>query len=580
MLSNQEQWLVNRAKYGQHRMTCPWCTPTRKNKTEECLAVLREDTAIKYQCHHCDAHGLIRLTERSPVIRLVNPVEKKQESKPLSAFEKIDDRHIEWLSERGISASTAHAYNLIGEEIGGQAVVGFPYFNPEGGVVAVKKRFTNEKKFLCSGSPSSFFGIRHIKKGDDLIIVEGEMDVLAMAEAGIKAISIPNGASMKVTEGKLDPAEDTKFKFLWSAKEYIDAAKRVIIATDMDVPGEAVAEELARRVGKEKCWRVSFPEGVKDANELLLKGGKEAVKRVTDAAEAWPVEGLYDANHFENSVWELFEKGIGRGESTGYESVDEIYTIVPGQVTIVTGIPSSGKSEFIDQIMVNMSTNKGWKFGICSFENEPRLHIAKLIAKRVGRPFFKGYHERMTETEYRAAYSHIQEHFAFVHQDDGGLANLDSILDRLRVAVLRYGIRGAIIDPYNFISRDARNSSETEWISDMLTKVKAFAMGHGIHIWFVAHPTKLQRNADGRIPVPGGYDISGSAAWFAKADCGLTVHREKDDPHVGQIHVWKCRFSWVGKQGQTNLIYDIATTRYREMQLDDQPFESKEEFKL
>ena len=332
MLSNQEQWLVNHTKYGQHRYICPWCSPTRRKKTEECLSALRDETSIKYQCHHgeCGAHGLVKLSDRSPnVIKLVQPVEKKQPAKALTEFESIDDRHIEWLSDRGISSSTAHAYNLIGQEIGGQAVVGFPYFNPEGGVVAVKKRFTNEKRFLCDGSPNSFFGIRHLKKGDDLVIVEGEMDVLAMAEAGIKAISIPNGASMKVTEGKLDPAEDTKFKFLWSAKEYIDAAKRVIIATDMDVPGEAVAEELARRCGKEKCWRVRFPEGIKDANELLLKGGKDAVKKATDAAEAWPVEGLYDANHFENSVWELFEKGIGRGESTGYESVDEIYTIVP-----------------------------------------------------------------------------------------------------------------------------------------------------------------------------------------------------------------------------------------------------------
>lgn len=583
MISSQEQWLVNHAEYGQHRYICPWCSPTRKKKTDTCLSALRDDTSIKFQCHHgdCGVTGLIRLTDRPPA-RLVLPVEKKQPSRPLNEFERVDDRHLEWLDKRGISAKVAHEYNLIGQDIGGQAVVGFPYFNPEGGVVAVKKRFTGEKKFLCDGSPSSFFGIKHIKKGDDLVIVEGEMDVLAMAEAGIKAVSIPNGASMKVTEGKIDPTEDTKFKFLWSAKEYIDAAKRVVIATDMDLPGEAVAEELARRVGKEKCWRVKFPEGVKDANELLLKGGTEAIRKATETAEAWPVEGLYDASYFEGAVWELFEKGLGKGDSTGYDNVDEFYTIVPGQVSIVTGIPSSGKSEFIDQVMVNMASNRGWKFGICSFENEPRLHIAKLIAKRVGKPFFKGFHQRMDQHEYKAAYSFIQDHFAFVHQDDGGLANLDSILDRLRVAVLRYGIRGAVIDPYNFISRDNRSSSETEWISDMLTKVKAFAMGHGIHIWFVAHPTKLQRNADGRIPVPGGYDISGSAAWFAKADCGVTVHREKDDPHVAQIHIWKCRFSWVGKQGQANLIYDIATTCYREMQQDDQPFEERDkgEFKL
>jgi hypothetical protein len=121
-------------------------------------------------------------------------VEKKQPAKLISDYDSIEDRHLEWLSDRGISSSTAHTYNLIGMDVGGQAVVGFPYFNPEGGVVAVKKRFTGEKKFLCDGSPSSFFGIRHIKKGDDLYIVEGEMDVLALAEAGIKAVSIPNGA--------------------------------------------------------------------------------------------------------------------------------------------------------------------------------------------------------------------------------------------------------------------------------------------------------------------------------------------------------------------------------------------------
>lgn len=583
-LSNQESWLVSNAKHGQHRYKCPWCSADRKKKNEISLAAFRDDTHIKYQCHHseCDAHGLIRLNAREPR-RIEQPVEAKVVAKPRNQFEDIEDRHLEWLGTRGISMATAYSYELIGLDMFDQPVVGFPYFDKKGNVVAVKKRFTREKRFQCEGSPTSFFGIKHLKKGDDIVIVEGEMDVLAMAEAGISAVSIPNGAPMKVTEGKIDPKEDTKFKFLWDAKEFIDAAQRVVIATDMDAPGDAVAEEIARRVGKGKCWRVRFPEGSKDANDMLLKEGKDGIRRCLTEAEAWPVEGLYDAYRFEETVWELYDKGAGRGESTGYANVDELYSIVPGQVTIVTGIPSSGKSEFIDQIMVNMAENKDWKFGICSFENEPRLHIAKLISKRVRKPFFKGYHQRMDINEYQAAYSFVQDHFAFVHQDDGGLASLDSILDRLRIAIMRFGIRGAVIDPYNYISRDNRNSSETEWISDMLTKVKAFAMGHGVHIWFVAHPTKLQRNADGRIPVPGGYDISGSAAWFAKADCGLTVHREKEEPHVAQIHVWKCRFSWVGKQGQANLVYDIGSTRYNEMQMDDLPEQrrsQKEEFQL
>jgi twinkle protein len=562
-----EQWLINRSRFGQHRLECPWCGPTRRKKGESTLSYNRDDTSIKYTCHHCGVSGLVIVERRAPVqIEEKKPILRKKRED----FGDISDPQIGWLSGRGISVSTAGRYELIGDEIFGKPIVGFPYYDEKGNVVAVKQRYVEDKRFTCWQSPQSFFGLKHIKKGDDLVIVEGEMDVLALAEAGVNAISVPNGAPMKVHDGRIDPAEDNKFKFLWAAKEYLDAAKRIVIATDADVPGEALAEEIARRIGKERCWRVKFPEGIKDSNDYLLREGKEALKKAVEGAEPWPVRGLYDAEHFRAQVEELYTKGIGRGESTGYNNVDEFYTIVEGQITIVTGIPSSGKSEFIDQLMINLASSRGWKFGICSFENEPRLHIAKLMSKRSRHPFFEGYHKRMDQFDFRASFDFINDHFTFVHQDDGSLADLDSILDRLRVSVLRHGIRGAVIDPYNFINRDRSDKSETEWISDMLTKVKAFAMAHGIHIWFVAHPTKLQRNADGKIPPPGGYDISGSAAWFAKADCGVTVHREKEEPHVTQVHIWKCRFSWVGKQGEARLVYDVGTTCYTEVQQDDQ----------
>jgi twinkle protein len=119
--------------------------------------------------------------------------------------------------------------------------------------------------------------------------------------------------------------------------------------------------------------------------------------------------------------------------------------------------------------------------------------------------------------------------------------------------------------------------SETEWISHMLTQLRVFAQGYGIHIWFVAHPTKMMRGADGKVPAPRGYDISGSAAWFAKADIGLTVHRP--DPAkspVSEVICWKCRFSWIGKQGQTPLVYNVASSSYSETSEiagdDDDPF--------
>ena len=565
-LSNEELWVAHRASEGQQRLTCPWCSPTRKKKSDTCLSVYRDGGTIKYNCHHgdCGVHGLFRVGDATRGPMRLNIVKKKPEE-----FDSIDDRHIEWLSSRGISVNTAKSYGLIADEVYGDPVIGFPYYDADGNVVAVKKRWLSEKKFICWQSPQSFFGIRHLKKGDDLIVVEGEGDVLAMAEAGIKAVSVPNGASMKVKEGRIDPEEDTKFKFLWAAKEYIDAAKRILIATDADAPGEALAEEIARRVGKERCWRITFPSGLKDANEVLVNAGKDALKKATEEAAPWPIEGICDAEHFRDKVWDIYEKGIGKGESTGYESVDELFTVVPGQVTIVTGIPSAGKSSFLNQIFVNMAEKSHWKFGLCSFENEPRLHIAQLAAIRAGKPFFDGPYQRMDKHEYEAAFSFIQEHFIFLWQDGSGLTSIDSILDRFRIAVMRYGIRGALIDPANFVSRDSRDMSETEWISAMLTKVKVFAMSYGVHIFFVAHPTKMQRSADGRIPPPGGFDVAGSAAWFAKTDCGITIHREKDAPNITQFHVWKCRYSWIGKQGQTNLVYHPATMRYYESQEDE-----------
>lgn len=554
------------------RIPCPFCSHLRERQNQRIpvMVVTPTDGGVTYCCHHCNAKG--RVSMDNAVAKNVIPIEKPVQRKNPAELPALGAEHLAWLKqERGISEKVAKDFGLFATEQFFPALdarapaVGLPYFDKDGQIVSAKYRAINGKAFTCWQSPPSFFGVQRMKPGDDFVIVEGEMDALAMAEAGIKAVSVPNGAPTKVVDGKITPADDHKFKFLWASKELIDKAKRVVIAVDSDEPGTALAEEIARRVGRDKCWRVNFPEGMKDANDVILKEGPQFLAKLVKKAEPWPVAGLYDANHFAAQIHELFTDGIGRGTSTGYVNVDELYTIVPGQVTVVTGIPSSGKSEFIDQIMVNIAEMENWTFGICSFENEPRLHIAKLLSKRVRKPFFQGKMPRMQRHEMEAALSWLNDHFTFLWQEDGGLADLDSILERLRVAILRYGIRGAVIDPYNFIDRP-RDVSETEWISTMLTKVKAFAMAHGVHLWFVAHPTKLMRGHDGKLPVPKGYDISGSAAWFAKADIGLTVHRVPDEfPLEAQIHIWKCRFSWVGKQGETKLYYDVSSTRYNDL---------------
>tara|TARA_R110000782_G_scaffold4231_1_gene14958 strand:- start:1724 stop:2416 length:693 start_codon:yes stop_codon:yes gene_type:complete len=209
--------------------------------------------------------------------------------------------------------------------------------------------------------------------------------------------------------------------------------------------------------------------------------------------------------------------------------------------------------------MINMAQKSHWKFAICSFENPPHFHIAKLAEKIIGKPFFDGPNQRISNEELDTAIDFIDKHFVFLDQKDGVVSSIDSIIDRAKQAVLRLGVRGLVIDPYNYIEQDG--TEEHISISAMLTKVTTFCKAHGIHCWFVAHPAKVYPKEDGTYPVPKGMSISGSAAWFAKADLGITVHRTDDDV---EVHCWKCRFKWVGKQGVTNLNYDLLSGRYSE----------------
>lgn len=478
-----------------------------------------------------------------------------------------------FLKSRGIRAETAKKLGVKSAQHYIQALgtttdcVVFPYLN-KGQEYAAKIRSTQGKGFSSNGAPATLWNLQNFTSGDWLIICEGEMDAMTLVEAGYDgATSIPLGAVLKVAEG-FNPEDDTKFRFVWEAKDHIDKASRVVICCDGDGPGQAASEEIARRIGKDRVWTVEYPEGCKDANDVWLQHGQEGIDRLISECKPWPISGLYDSSHFFDQLDDIYDQGMGRGESTGYPSVDALYSVSAGMLTIVTGHPSSGKSEFVDQIMVNLAQSKGWNFAIASFENEPRLHIAKLISKYVRKPFFQDSGERLSPDELTLGKEFVQLHFSFIYQADGSMASLDSVLERMKVAVMRHGVRGAVIDPYNYIQKP-NDVSETEWVSVMLSKVRLFAQAHGMHIWFVAHPAKMMRNAEGKVPPPKGYDISGSAAWFAKADHGLTIHRP--DPVrsvVSEVHSWKSRFSWLGKQGMASLIFSTSSSSFFELDAD------------
>jgi len=568
MLSSAQEdikhWAIGRP-IGHYRRLCPFCSHTRVKKHERCLSVEVKDNRAIYICWHgdCGEKGVVLFEEKKA--ERPAPMVQRTTGAVKHISHTLDTFALDWLKKRGISEATAKTFKVVAAQAffpaikRNTAAVAFPYIDNDR-VVGHKVRSVEDKANVCDRPLTTLCGLHCVDMEEEasLTICEGEPDMLAMGEAGVlNATSVPNGASSFTANNK-EGDDQTVFGFLWSAKDIIDKAKKVYIATDNDAPGEKLADELARRIGRHKCWKVEYPDGCKDANDTLLRHGGEVLKACVDTAKPWPVAGLYEAETFFPQVRELFTNGYGERVKTGISDLDEYYSIEKGMLTVVTGIPANGKSTFVDQLMLNAARLHGSTFAVCSFENPIHVHIAKLSEMLVGKHFFQSDLPGpvMEEDELEGALPFIHRHFKFMQQEDGAKADIESIIERIKTAVFRWGVRGAVIDPYNYIQRPKSAESETQWIDDVLTRIRLLAQAYDLHIWFIAHPTKLVSDSEGNYPPPRGYSISGSGSWYSKADFGLTVHRERNLPGVVRIINWKTRWHWLGKEGEVSLLWD------------------------
>lgn len=536
---------------------CPKCSHlrSRRNQNTKCLSINTETGA--YKCHHphCDHQGYLNDNGEMP----------KHVAKLKPKVKLPDGDMPEWASmifkSRGISPEVLKRNNI---KANNREII-FPYYR-EGQVVNAKYRSRDKKFRQEAGADKIFYGLDDIPKynGPDgsveVIIVEGEFDKLALNEATYwNVISVPDGAPDVKTKNY-----PSKFSYIDNCLDELAHVDKFVIAVDDDPAGKLLETELIRRLGPEKCFIATWPEGCKDANDALKKDLFDCVNAI-DGAKAVPVSGIFD---FE-SVRELNEKlyyedGRDGGELTGWQNIDSLYTVRPGEVTVVTGIPSHGKSEFIDALMCNIAMEKHWRFATFSPENHPiELHCSKLQQKFIGKPFSKSYAGHMRPDEFEKSKEWLQEHFYFIAPDDNELT-VDKILEKAKICVQRHGIQGLSIDPWNEIDHTRPvGMTETDYISVALAKIRRFARTYKCHVWVIAHPTKLPKEVNGKYACPTPYDIAGSANFRNKADNCLAVYRDlEDDSKAVEIHVQKVRFREIGRVGVGQLYYCKDSGRY------------------
>lgn len=535
----------------QSRTICPVCSNQRTKSTEKILSVKLDGDSAVYNCHHCSVHGVVSLGLSTPVVKA-------------NGTRVLEPAQLDYLERRGISVEVAESCGLIAGNVYIKSrrkealCFGFPYTNVDG-TTAVKWR-DGAKNFSQTGAARSLWRIEEWG-GGDLIICEGELDSVSFAAAGIFATSVPNGAPAS----RVEDLDSQKFSYLWDSKETLKRADRIILAVDADAPGSLLAEEIARRVGKARCWRAVYPASCKDANDVLVQFGADGLRNVLEDATPWPVSGLRNVSEYRAAAMDLYLSGMDRGVGVGIPSFDALYKTNPQSLTIITGIPGSGKSAFVTWLSVCLAKQSGWNCAVFSAECASEIHLLQLAAVYMGKPFDgRG---KMTAVELEEAMNWISTRFVFIDESESSVA---SILERAQASVLRNGVRLLIVDPYNFLSRAEDGVGA---INETLVALKTFCVEHSIACWLVAHPTKMHRDNSGEMPVPGLYDCSGSAGFANSSDAFLSIARVASGKTL--VRNSKARYPWIGKLGDVILDFDYRTGSFtgRNDEQDDDTFD-------
>lgn len=548
---------VNAARGGgtEVKTTCPKCSHTRKKATQKCLNVNLE-TGV-WHCWHCEWSG--KAEDANAKYQRITSDRPKAYVKPQVPTTSMSASALAWFEARGITQAVIDRNGVTTAKVFmpqlGAEVIAIAYPYRRGGEVINCKYRDKDKNFrMATGAERLLYGYDDI--APTTIIVEGEMDKLAVEVAGFaNCVSVPDGA----------PAPNTKnieSKFDYLNDERLQKVERWIVAVDNDAPGVFLQNELVRRFGAEKCLIVTWPDGCKDANDVLMQHGPITLRERIEAAEAVPIIGVFGAEDFADDFLRMYDEGVPNGLSTGWEGMDKHWRVQPGQLVVVTGIPGHGKSEWVDALCCNMAQDHGWLTALYSPENYPvRLHMMKLAEKYIGKPYNPGPCERMTKAEAQKAKDWIAKHFLWIMPEK---PSLEEIMEKARALVFRKGVRVLVIDPWNEVEHcRPAGMTEAEHVSTSLMHLRRFARKHELLVIVVAHPRLLEKRPDGSYPVPTPYDISGGAMWRNKADNCLAVYANPTDPNgCVEIHVQKVKFKLFGMVGMNAMRWDRITGRY------------------
>jgi len=422
-----------------------------------------------------------------------------------------------------------------------------------------KARAVPDKAFIAGkGFKLSFWNLEAVLRAGSptVYITEGELDSCALVEAGIsqdQVLSVPNGAVERPAEAD---KEIRGYAYVSDAlKAGLCKVKKFVWCGDADGPGRSLRADMVKILGAARFWFVDWPEGCKDANDVLkCEGGNFLKELVTDGALQWPIDGLFKLSELpEPAPMTLWRPGFPEWESK--------ILLAPRTMSVVTGHPGHGKTQLWTQIWFNVVRAYCIPVAVASFETRAKPHIQRYLRTLLIGKLVKD----CNEEELTKADKWIEERYLFmVHPDRK--PTLKWFLDLAEVAVIRHGARIVQIDPWNRLE-GARpfGQSETDYIGDCLKEIYGFANDMNCHVQILAHPAKMEGARRGHVPALE--DISGSKHWDNMVDQGFVVHRPKmfdgqQRKTEAELHHRKSRFDELGYPCVLDLNFKVNEGRY------------------
>lgn len=542
----------------QFKCDCPnsYCKKSRPPDDKNPLTVdILTVNYAEWMCRHCLGSGHIgqkpeakeAVTDEKPVTAPKAPVQMPPEA-------------LAFLAAKGMTEEEATKFRLSYD--GRSKCIKIPYLEGSHVINHALVRISDGATKLERNDRIQFFGLAQLVMSSvPIIIAQREIDALILRARGFpNVLAIPAGGNITPQADDFDKVPD-KFVYLSAAANVAKGWGDIKFALDATKEGLAMRQELARRLGPGRCSAAVLSNGTV-SDTMTAPGGADTLCADINEAKKLPIFGLFTVDDFEKELLAYYDYGMAAGVETGWNNIDKLYTVMPGQLTVITGIPNSGKSEWLDALCSNLALNFGWRFAAFSPENGKAAHVMKLVEKRVEMSGDPKSHRRMSRDTLATGAKWVGTHFFFIENMET-MPTLEWILDRAKDAALRYGIKGLVIDPWNRIEKKLGDrQSETDYVAESIPKILRFAANYGVHVWLVVHPKQQQKDKSGNIPAPSLYDMAGSAHFVNMCDNGIVIHRGKSIDDTTEVWVNKVRFKHVGTRGKALLRYARETGRY------------------